>query len=121
MQNVMIPLTRTQLHSIPGSQALAVSYDWPFGNGRYRHWIEQRREGWTLVCDYGKPETGGCTVTRRDSFEECAAEMTSYVCPNRAWGGENLTVDEWHILEKSEIRSARRHMKPGVHYGSFTG
>ena len=120
MIDVMIPLTRTQLHSIPGSQALAVSYDWPYGNGRYRHWIEERSEfGWSLICDYGKPEHGGSVVTRRDTFEECAAEMTSYIYPGRLWGGDNLTVDAWRILERNEIRSARRYMKAGVHYSAF--
>lgn len=91
------PITKAEFNAIPNARALRFSYDWPFNSGRYTEWIEDAPQwGWVLMSDYGKPGDR-CVVSRADSRAMAADRLTAFLAPTRAYGGDNLTVDEWEI------------------------
>lgn len=91
------PISREAFHKIPNARALKISYDWPFNSGRYTDWIEDAPTfGWSVMSDYGKPGDR-CVVTSPHTRERAADYLTALIAPNRAYGGGNLTVDEWEV------------------------
>ncbi|MGW6789976.1 hypothetical protein [Streptomyces chartreusis] len=89
------PITKAEFNAIPNARALRFSHDWM--GRRYTEWIEDMpRWGWSLMSDYGKPEHP-CHVSRADSRAMAADHLTAFLAPTRAYGGDNLTVDEWEI------------------------
>lgn len=84
-------LTRDELHARRG-HALRVSYDWT--DGRKALWVAQWRGGdWSILEGYeGRPAS---LLTSLYSWDGCVREMDRYLAPGRAFGGNNLTVDEW--------------------------
>lgn len=91
------PISRAEFNAIPHARALRFSYDWPYNSGRYTEWIEEVPQwGWSLMSDYGNPDDH-CIVSRADSRAMAAEHLTAFLAPGRAYGGDNLTVDEWEI------------------------
>ncbi len=91
------PLTKAEFNAIPGARALRFSHDWPFNSGRYTEWIANEPQwGWVLMSDHGRPGDR-CVVSRADSRAMAAEHLTAFLAPRRAYGGDNLTVDEWEI------------------------
>ncbi|MFE0101226.1 hypothetical protein [Streptomyces sp. NPDC059009] len=89
------PITKREFNKIPCARALRFSRDWM--GRRQSEWIEDMPGwGWSLVSDYGKPEHP-CHVSRADSRAMAADHLTAFLAPTRAYGGDNLTVDEWEI------------------------
>lgn len=89
------PISRAEFNAIPGARVLRFSYDWM--NLRYVEWIEDAPGwGWTLMNNYGNPDDH-CVVSRADSRAMAADHLTAFLAPNRSYGGDNLTVDEWEI------------------------
>lgn len=89
------PISKAEFNAIPNARALRFSHDWM--GLRYTEWIEDMPGwGWSLVSDYGKPDRP-CHVSRADSRLMAADHLTAFLAPTRAYGGDNLTVDEWEI------------------------
>ncbi|MET9909767.1 hypothetical protein ABZZ74_23680 [Streptomyces sp. NPDC006476] len=84
-------LTRSELHARRG-HALRISYDWI--DGRQAMWVGRWRGGdWSILQGYeGKPAS---LLTSPHSWDNCLRQMDDYLTEGRAFGGENLTVDEW--------------------------
>jgi hypothetical protein len=84
-------LTRGELHD-SRSHALRISYDWT--NGRQAVWVERWMGGeWSILLGYeGQPAS---LLTSPHSWDNCLRQMNDYLAAGRAFGGENLTVDEW--------------------------
>jgi hypothetical protein len=84
-------LTRSDLHASRG-HALRISYDWI--EGRQVMWVARWRGGeWSILEGYeGRP---ACLLTSPHSWDGCVRAMNSYIQAGRAFGGDNLTVDEW--------------------------
>ncbi|WP_329113878.1 hypothetical protein [Streptomyces sp. NBC_01465] len=88
-------ITKEEFNAIPCARALRFSHDWM--GLRYTEWVGgDSRTGWALMNDYGKPEHP-CHVSRADSRAMAAERLTALLAPTRAFGGDNLTVDEWEI------------------------
>lgn len=84
-------LTRAELHASRG-HALRISYDWM--NGRQVMWVGQEfGSGWSI----NQGEIGGpaSLLTSRYDWAETVRALNEYITPGRAFGGNNLTVDEW--------------------------
>ncbi|MFF0183480.1 hypothetical protein [Streptomyces sp. NPDC005244] len=89
------PISRAEFNAIPNARVLRFSFDWM--NLRYAEWIEDAPFfGWSLMSDYGNPDDH-CVVSRADSRLMAAERLTAFLAPGRAYGGDNLTVDEWEI------------------------
>lgn len=89
------PISRGEFNAIPNARVLRFSYDWM--NLRYVEWIEDAPSwGWVLMNNYGNPDDH-CVVSRADSRAMAAEHLTAFLAPGRAYGGDNLTVDEWEI------------------------
>lgn len=84
-------LTRTELHA-SRSHALRVSYDWT--EGRQAMWVARWRGGdWSILQGYeGRPAS---MLTSLYTWDGCVRQMGDYLTAGRAFGGDNLTVDEW--------------------------
>lgn len=84
-------LTVSQLHAQQG-HALRISYDWM--NGRQAMWVGQEfGSGWSII----QGQIGGpaSLLTSRYGWAETVRALNEYITPGRAFGGDNLTVDEW--------------------------
>ena len=79
-----------QLHAQQG-HALRISYDWM--NGRQAMWVGQEFDsGWSII----QGQIGGpaSLLTSRYNWAETVRALNEYITPGRAFGGDNLTVDE---------------------------
>ncbi|MCX4912885.1 hypothetical protein [Streptomyces sp. NBC_00687] len=89
------PISRADFHKIPNARVLRFSHDWM--NLRYAEWIEDAPYfGWSVMADYGDP-ANHCVVTSPHTRDAAADALTAFLAPGRAYGGDNLTVDEWEI------------------------
>lgn len=84
-------LTVDQLHA-SHAHALRISYDWM--GGRQAMWVgEEFGSGWSII----QGEVGGpaSLLSSRYDWAETVRALNEYITPGRAFGGDNLTVDEW--------------------------
>lgn len=84
-------LTVGQLHAQRG-HAVRISYDWM--GGRQAMWVGQQfGSGWAII----QGQIGGPAsfLTSRYEWAETVRALNEYITPGRAFGGDNLTVDEW--------------------------
>ncbi|GES27834.1 hypothetical protein AB0G60_03075 [Streptomyces angustmyceticus] len=84
-------LTRTQL-AAARAHALRISYDGP--NGRHAMWVGRWRSGdWSILQgNVGGPAS---VLTFPHTWDAAVRELTEYSTPDRLFGGDNFTVDEW--------------------------
>lgn len=84
-------LTRAQLHDARG-HALRISYD--ERGGRHALWVDRWRGGEWSVLQGVVGEPASCLTSPR-TWDAAVRELTKYAAPDRWFGGDNFTVDEW--------------------------
>ena len=84
-------LTRIELQASRG-HALRISYDGR--DGRHAMWVGRFRGGdWSILQGYvGQPAS---VLTSPHTWDATVRELTEYARPDRWFGGDNFTVDEW--------------------------
>jgi hypothetical protein len=84
-------ITRAQLHAMRG-HALRISYD--RRDGRHALWVGRWRDGsWSIL--QGTVGGPASVLTSPHTWDATVQKLTEYARPDRWFGGDNFTVDEW--------------------------
>jgi hypothetical protein len=83
-------ITVGDLHAMRG-HAIRISFDWM--TGRRAMWIGREFGGWAI--NQGQVDGPASMVTTRYDWAETVRHFNEYLTPGRAFGGPNMTVDEW--------------------------
>ncbi|WP_406325239.1 hypothetical protein [Streptomyces niveus] len=83
-------LTIPELHEMRG-HATRISFDWM--TGRQAMWVGKEFGSWSIVR--GQIDGPASLLTSRYEWAETVRALNEYIVAGRAFGGPNLTVDEW--------------------------